>query len=92
MTAMRSRFWRSFEHGQDLAALFVDFKPMSTDDDMLVAQYAFLARCGAVILLCVVVAGFVVLVRNGHVWSGIAMVGTVVLSTVVQLINQCADH
>jgi hypothetical protein len=93
MTPMtRSQFWRSFEHGQGLGALFVDFKPPSVRSPERIAQYVMLSRYGAIVLLCVVVAGCVILVKTGHVWAGIALVGVTILSTVVQLVNHHADH
>lgn len=88
----RSSLWRSFEHGHGLGALFVDFKPASVRSPKRIAQYVIVSRCLAIVLLCVVVACFVSLARTGHVWGGVAMVGVILLSTVVQLVNHRADR
>jgi hypothetical protein len=88
----RSSLWRGFEHGLDLGALFVDFKPASVRSPKRIAQYAIISQCLAIALLCVVVTYFIILARTGHVWSGVVMVGVVILATVVQLVNHRRDR
>jgi hypothetical protein len=93
MTAMpRSSFWRGFEHGQGFGALFVDFRPASVQDEKRIASYASTARILAIIMLCVVASGVVILVKSGHVWGAVALVGFVIFTTVVQLINHAENH
>jgi hypothetical protein len=88
----RQEFWRCFNHGHGLAALFVDFEPVSVRDETRIAQYAFFARGGAIVLLCVVVATVFDLAKTGHPWAGLSLVGFTILMTVGQVINHRVDH
>jgi hypothetical protein len=88
MTRMkRQDFWRSFYQGHGLAALFVNYKPPSVQDEKRIAQYAFIARSGAVALLAVAVASVFILVKTGHPRAGLVLVGFVIFTTIMQLLD-----
>ncbi|HTF69074.1 MAG TPA: hypothetical protein VK638_40975 [Edaphobacter sp.] len=71
---------------------FVDLKASTVKDEKLAALYTFNARCGAAVLLCVVVAVSWYLARNGHPWAAIAVVVMIAIMTVGQLLNHRADR
>jgi hypothetical protein len=88
MTRMtRQDFFRSVGHGQGLLALFVDLKPSCVRDEKLIAQYTVFARCGAVAILAVLIACVFVLVKTGHPWAGLVLVGFGIFATVMQLLE-----
>jgi hypothetical protein len=58
----------------------------------LAALYTFNARCGAAVLLCVVIAVSWYLARNGHPWTAVTVVAMITMMTSGQLLNNRADR